>query len=329
VSREQVASDVERLRALVEAGLAGVLDRSEPQSLYAPIRYVLEAGGKRIRPIALLLAAEACGASADQALPAALAVEVFHNFTLVHDDIMDHADTRRGRATVHTRWDEPTAILAGDLMMGESFRLLGEVEGASSGELYASFSRMVQLLCEGQALDKAFESQAHVTVDAYRDMIYKKTGALLECALELGGLIAGADGAAVGALRKTGYHAGQAFQIQDDLLDLTAQSASWGKTIGGDLMEAKKTFLLLCALENAKTDDDATFFGAIAAGTPLSADQVDEARARMDALGVLDEARQTVDRETDAALAHLRLLPPAPPRDVLGDAIRQLAGRAT
>ncbi len=321
-------SPLDDLRALVETGLSGLLTEQEPDSLYAPIRYVLSGGGKRVRPILVLLSAQAFGADPRRALPAALAVEVFHNFTLVHDDIMDHAATRRGRPTVHTRWDEATAILAGDLMMGESYRLLGQLEGVDVRQVLSVFAQMVQRLCEGQALDKAFELRSGVTVDAYRGMIYRKTGALIECALELGGIVGGADDAQRAALREAGYRAGQAFQIQDDLLDLTADSAGWGKTIGGDLMEAKKTFLLLRASERALPgSDDAQFFGSIIGGMALSEDQIDEARERMDRLGVLSEASAMVTSETEAALKALYTLPPSQARSALEALVRQLAGR--
>jgi geranylgeranyl diphosphate synthase type II len=317
------------LRARVEANLAQLFPDAEPAGLYEPIRYVLGGGGKRVRPVALLLASGVFGVDPQRAMPAALAVEVFHNFTLVHDDIMDHAATRRGRDTVHTRWDEPTAILAGDLMMGESYRLLAQIDGVDARDVTRVFGQMVQRLCEGQALDKAFEQRDDVSVDAYRDMIYRKTGALLECALELGGMVGGASDRHREALRTAGYHAGQAFQIQDDLLDLTAQSAGWGKTIGGDLIEAKKTFLLLCALENAPAgSDDAAFFEAIASGNGLPPDQIDEARGRMQRLGVLGAAAAAVRDETDAALDALGALPGGPARDALCALVRQLAGRS-
>ncbi len=322
-------ASLDDLQSLVESGLAGLLTEQEPDDLYAPIRYVLQGGGKRIRPILVLLSAQAFGVDPRRALPAALAVEVFHNFTLVHDDIMDHASTRRGRPTVHMRWDEATAILAGDLMMGESYRLLGQLEGVDTREVLAVFAQMVQRLCEGQALDKAFESRPGVTVEAYRDMIYRKTGALIECAMELGGIIGGADDEQRAALRNTGYHAGQAFQIQDDLLDLTADSAGWGKTIGGDLMEAKKTFLLLSAIERADADSaDAQFFGSVVEGQALGERQIDDARDRMDRLGVLTEARDTVGAETELALESLRSLPASTARAALEALVLQLAGRS-
>ncbi len=239
------------LRVQVEAGLAALFPQAAPAALYEPARYVLAGGGKRLRPVLLLLAARACGASTADALPAALAVEVFHNFTLVHDDIMDGADTRRARPTVHRRWNEPVAILSGDLMLGEAYRLLAQTPRGDLRGLLACFSTMVEKLCEGQTLDMDFETRADVSVEAYQDMIARKTGALVEACLELGGRIGGADGETLEALRSIGYHIGQAFQMQDDLLDLVADDAAWGKPIGGDLVEGKKTFLLLRAIERA------------------------------------------------------------------------------
>ena len=175
---------VEHARARVEAGLRALALPPEPRELYDPVRYVLEADGKRIRPTLLLLSAEVYGGAdaAEAALPAALAVEVFHDFTLVHDDIMDHAAERRGRPTVHRRWDEATAILAGDLLFGLAYDLLSRAPAADSRAVHAHFHAAVVRLCEGQAMDKAMESASDVTVAAYIDMIERKTAALLEAA---------------------------------------------------------------------------------------------------------------------------------------------------
>ena len=306
----------------------GALDLpARPAGLYEPVRYVLSGGGKRVRPALVLLAAEAWGGAAarDRALPAALAVETFHNFTLVHDDIMDHAATRRGRPTVHERWDEPTAVLAGDLLMGLSYELLGRTQGADVGALLASFSRMVRALCEGQSLDLAFETRADVTVGDYLDMIDRKTGALLELALELGGVVGGADADAVAALRRAGQLLGRAFQIQDDLLDLTAEDAGWGKTIGGDLIEGKKAYLALRAVEVAEGDERAWLARATDGGLP--AHDVAEARDRMARLGVLDDAARAVADSSAQGGAALDVLPDGPAADALRALAQALATR--
>ena len=302
---------VERLRALVNEALPEVAAEAEPAALYAPVRYVLAGEGKRLRPVLLLLVAEAYGAASEDALPAALAVEAFHNFTLVHDDIMDHADTRRGRPTTHVRWDESTAILAGDLLLGRAYELLSRTEGVPLRRLLPPFHRMMTRLCEGQARDKAFETRADVSVADYLRMIEDKTGALLELVFVLGGLIGQAGGADVEALRAAGGHLGRAFQIQDDLLDLTAEDTRWGKQIGGDLVEGKKTLLLLRALEQSEGAERA-WFARIVEGGGLPPAEVAEARDRMRRLGVLQEAEAAVKRHSRAALKQLSVLPDGP-----------------
>ena len=246
----------------------------------------------------------------------AAAVEILHLATLVHDDIMDHAPERRGRPTVHLVWDESTAILAGDLLMGMAYDLLARTPTDRLAEMVRVFHRMVQRLCEGQALDEQFEAEDDVTVERYLDMIDRKTGALLEAVLVLGGLVGGADDEARGHLAEAGHAFGRAFQIQDDLLDLTAADDGWGKTIGGDLMEGKKTFLLLRALERADGDDRAWFRRIVTDGG-LDAGEIGEARRRMDALGVLGEARREVLRHYDIGERALRHLPEGSGRDGL------------
>lgn len=320
------AAHLDDLRQRVEEALAAMPLPAEPKELYDPVRYVLEGGGKRLRPVLLLLAAEACGGSCDRALPAALAAEVFHNFTLVHDDIMDHAVERRGRRSVHVVWNESTAILAGDFMMGLAYQLLSQTPGTDLARLFAVFHRMVAAVCEGQALDEAFEHRDDVTVEDYLDMIARKTGALLVCVLEMGGLIAGADDVTIARLAEAGRHLGCAFQIQDDLLDLTADDADWGKTIGGDLVEGKKTFLLLRAMERASGDERA-WFERIARKPGLAPALVPEARDRMAAIGVLDEAASAVQHHSEAGIAALQTLPDSDARATLLWLARRLALR--
>ncbi len=331
-----LAARVTELRRRVAAALPSVMAESDPDGLYAPARYALAAEGKRVRPLLALLAADLYGA-ADDALPAALAVEVFHTFTLVHDDIMDRAPTRRGRPTVHVRWDEPTAILVGDLLFGEATRLVALGPRGDVRAMLAAWTEMVRRLCEGQALDMQFETDGAVTVDRYLDMIDRKTGALLACALDLGGLVGGASQDDRAALREVGLAVGRAFQIQDDLLDLTAADGDdWGKAVGGDLVEGKKTYLLLRTLERAAAgntgeatgdDTDAAFFAALVAAKGIAPARVAEARARMDRLGVLADARAAVRAWTDAALAALARLPDAPARVALVGLVEELSGR--
>ncbi len=298
---------VEALRADVEAALATLVPEKEPETLYAPARYVLSGGGKRLRPVLLLLTAEAFGVSSKQAMPAALAVEVFHNFTLVHDDIMDNAATRRGNPTIHTKWDESTAILSGDYLMGLSYQLLAETPAGDQAALQSVYHRMVQLLCEGQAMDTAFETRTDVTVAEYMQMIDGKTAALLEAVFEMGGLVGGCDSAAQEKLQLLGRSVGRAFQIQDDLLDITAETAKWGKKIGGDLIEGKKTYLLLRALE---TEDEATraFFEKIVAHNGLAEDKIPKAKQLLEENGILNDARQAVLHHTSIAQECMQVL---------------------
>ena len=309
--------------ARVEAGLEALDLPDEPAGLYAPIRYVLEGGGKRVRPVLVLLAAEAFGGgdARRRALRPALGVEVFHNFTLVHDDIMDRSDTRRGRPTVHVSWDEPTAILAGDLMMGLAASLITQAEGGDASRLAAAHFRTVAALCEGQARDVAFETRSDVTVEAYLQMVDGKTGALLEHALEVGALVGGAGDDAVEALRRAGRALGRAFQLQDDLLDLTADPEAWGKPIGGDLVNGKRTALVLWAAERAAPADREWLAAVFDGG--LDASRVPEARERLGALGVLDAAAEAVAGYTAEGLEALGALPPG----AAADALRALAGR--
>lgn len=318
---------VQKLREQVNRALRDLVgETEEPAALYEPVHYVLAGGGKRFRPILLLLTAEAFGVEAEKALPAAMAVEAFHNFTLVHDDIMDNADTRRGRSTVHVRWDEGTAILAGDLLIGLAYDLLTRVEQDRTAELLQVFHPMVRRLCEGQALDKAYETRAAVTVNDYLQMIDRKTGALLSAALELGGRLGQASADQVQALQQAGQQLGRAYQIRDDLLDLTAENEHWGKAVGGDLVEGKKTFLLLRTLELA-TGAEHAWFARIEAEGGLSPEEVSEARSRMEALGVLREARQAVRQYSEAAESALARLPDHPARQTIEWLIRRMQKR--
>jgi geranylgeranyl diphosphate synthase type II len=323
---ETASEHVATLRGRIDESLPELVADREPPVLYDPILYVLDGGGKRVRPTLLLLVAEAFGASVDRALPAALAVEVFHNFTLVHDDIMDEAEERRGRPTVHVKWDLGTAILAGDMMMGLSYDLLGQVDGTEEERLYDVYHPMVEQLCRGQALDAAFEGADEVSVAAYLDMIDGKTAALLSTAFELGAVIGGAPDTGQERLREAGRLVGRAFQIQDDLLDLTADGDDWGKAVGGDLVTGKKTFLTLRALERAEGEEYDWFSRIVTDGGLPKAD-VPEARERMSRLGVFEDAQDAVQRYTERAREHLQVLPEGRPTNTLRWLIDQMEAR--
>lgn len=334
VLREHVESVLSALAAgeSVQAGAASVNIPAEPEALYDPVRYVLASGGKRLRPVLLLLAARIFGGDDDDALPAALAVEIFHNFTLVHDDIMDSANERRGRPSVHAKWDESTAILCGDYLMGLSYALLAQakpVAGASCWNPTAAIGRfqdMLALLCEGQALDEVFEQRTDVSVQEYLSMIDRKTGALLQASLEIGGMLGGADETHLKQLRTIGKHAGRAFQIRDDLLDLTAEDIRWGKVKGGDLIEGKRTYILLRAIERTR-GEDRRWFERIVREAGLPEDRVDEALERMQRAGVIDEAQAAVRRHTEETLRATRRLPNVSPSETLRGLLQRMQER--
>lgn len=327
-STTETASEyVGTLRSRIDEALSSLVADREPAVLYDPVQYVLEGGGKRVRPIVLLLVAEAYGRDPTSVLPAALAVEVFHNFTLVHDDIMDASPERRGRPTVHQKWDTETAILVGDRLMGLSYELLEEAESVTPGALYEVYHPMVERLCSGQALDASFEDQEEVTVEAYLNMIDGKTAALIGTAFALGAVVGDAPEAHRSRIHTAGRHVGRAFQIQDDLLDLTADGEEWGKAVGGDLVNGKKTYLTLRALERAEGDEYEWFFRLVTEGG-LPRSDVTEARQRMDRLGVFDDAREAVTEYTERARRHLEVLPEGRGAATLRWLINQMEARS-
>jgi len=298
---------VAALRSRIDDELPSLVDRRTPAVLYDAVEHVLRAGGKRVRPILLLLVAESYGVPVERTLPAALAVEIFHNFTLVHDDLMDQDDERRGAPTVHYKWDAGTAMLTGNLMMGLSYDLLGQVRGTDTDALYAVYHPMVERICAGQALDASFERAEAVPVESYLDMIDRKTGALVSAVFEIGGVIGGASASDRQRLATAGRLVGRAFQIQDDLLDLTACDEEWGRGIGGDLVAGKRTFLTLCALEQADGAEH-EWFARLVTNGGLPRKDVPEARRRMEELGVFEEAREAVRSYTAQAHTHLDTL---------------------
>lgn len=320
------AEHVDQLRRLVDEALATLVPEREPEALYEPVRYVLAGQGKRVRPMLVLLTAEVFGTVTERALPAALAVEIFHNFTLVHDDVMDASDERRGRATVHVRWDTDTALLTGDYLLALAYEQLARVDAVPLRELLRVFSAMVARLCEGQTLDAVFETRDDVTVDAYLDMIDRKTGALLQACLELGGILGGTTDEQRARLRTIGRDVGRAFQIQDDVLDLTAADQRWGKPIGGDLLAGKKTYLLLRAIEQAQNGEH-RWFARIPEAGGLSVEELPEALDRMVRLGVLEDAEAAVQRYSQRALDTLATLPEGKAADTLRWLIRQMQAR--
>ncbi|MCD6660178.1 MAG: polyprenyl synthetase family protein [Lentimicrobium sp.] len=244
-----------QLQELIAQAIAALPVYGKPEGLYQPIAYTLEQGGKRLRPMLALMSAQTFGGDPDKALPAAIAIEIFHNFTLLHDDIIDEAPLRRGRETVYKKWNINTAILSGDTMFAIAYGQLCSSETAMLPALMKVFTKTAIEVCEGQQYDIDFETSGDVSIDAYLNMIRLKTAVLLAASLKIGAITANASEADADRIYSFGENLGIAFQLQDDLLDAFGNEEVFGKKTGGDILTNKKTYLYLKALECAAADD--------------------------------------------------------------------------
>lgn len=303
---------------LIEDKLVSFTPKVAPVGIYEPMKYILDGGGKRIRPMLLLLCCEAVGGKVEYALDAAAAIEILHNFTLVHDDIMDNADTRRGRTTIHKKWDSNTAILAGDGLLGYAYKSLLKTKSDRIQEIAKSFTEAIIEVCEGQSYDKEFELRKRVRIDEYIMMIDKKTSELLKCCAEIGALIGNASNEQINALKYYALYTGLAFQIQDDLLDITADEKKFGKKTGGDLFEGKKTFLLLKALETATDIEDKELLHYVIENKGVkNSDEVLKVKAVYEKYGVIESAVKKVEEFTSMANDHLTLIEDSEAKEML------------
>ena len=298
--------------------------KREPYGLYEPIEYTLAAGGKRVRPQLAMIACQLFGGNEEDVLPAALALEVFHNFTLLHDDVMDKADVRRGRPTVHMKWNENTAILSGDQMLIEAYKLLSGVPADKLPEVLRLFNKMATEICEGQQYDVDFESQSHVTIDEYLNMIRLKTSVLLATALQIGAYVAGADTPTQEALYQFGIAVGLAFQIQDDILDVWGDPKTFGKAVGGDISCNKKTFVYLEAMRRLG-DEANTLESWYSQVLEDNTEKIAAVKAIFEQLGVREACEAVVAQYTQTALEILDTLP----QNTATDQLRQLANKLT
>jgi len=240
-----------QLSVIIEAELGKIAYPKTPQRLYQPIDYVMSLGGKRMRPILLLMAHQLFDENIEKAISPALGIEIFHNFTLLHDDIMDNASIRRGKQTVHEKWNKNAAILSGDTMLVQAYQLLSNVDKSIVKELITVFSKAATEVCEGQQWDMDFEIQQEVTLQEYLKMIEYKTAVLLAASLQIGGITANTPKENQNNLYHFGLNMGIAFQLKDDFLDVFGDLDEFGKQIGGDIIANKKTFLYLKALQLA------------------------------------------------------------------------------
>ncbi len=285
-----------------------------PRSLYEPIAYSLDGGGKRIRPMLTVLACNIFSDNALAALPAAAAMEVFHNFTLLHDDIMDNAAVRRGKPSVYGRWGANAAILAGDAMMIYSYKLLQQTQPEFLPAVLGCFNYTAMTVCEGQECDMEFEQRDDVTMDEYMAMIDKKTAALLAGATIIGAIQGGADTESRQKLFVFATELGLAFQLQDDLLDCYGTETHLGKRIGGDILEAKKSFLLLTALSKADSDTRRELISLLKNKTLAAPEKIAAVLAIYDRLAVKADAEREISLHFDRAVDSLCSLSVEPER---------------
>lgn len=304
---------------------------AEPSGLYDPLRYMIAIGGKRLRPALCLLTYSIYKDSFDESiLEPAAALEVFHTFTLIHDDIMDRSPLRRGQATVWKKWDEDTAILSGDVMQIDAYRRIAKAPADKLADALALFTETAAQVCEGQQYDMDFEHQAEVPMEDYAKMIGLKTGVLIACAAKMGALIAGAPQKDCEALYRYGYELGMAFQVADDYLDAFGDEKVFGKPIGGDIIQRKKSWLTLRALE--KASDKQTLLAAL----DMPAESAEQKSAKIAAvkaiyceLGVDSDAKAEVVRYSRRALEAVRELElPDQAHALLTEFAERLVGRA-
>ncbi len=297
------------LSILVDEALTALDWSKDPKGLYEPIAYALSSGGKRLRPLLVLLGASVFGKEPREAVPAALAIEIFHNFTLLHDDVMDNAPMRRGKPTVHVQWDDNTAILSGDQMLIEAYKQIGRLPKALVPEILVAFNKMATEVCEGQQLDSDYETQEVVTEEEYIEMIRLKTSVLIGTALQLGAILAGADETAQRDLYDYGVNVGLAFQIQDDLLDVYGDPATFGKAIGGDILEGKKTFAYISACKQASTEQRVRLVGLMQQQRLPKEEKIAAVTGLYNELGVKQICEEAVASYTHEALECLNRIP--------------------
>ena len=285
---------------------------AEPAGLYNPLRYMMEIGGKRIRPRLCLTTYSLFKDSfCEEILAPASAIEVFHSFTLIHDDIMDKADVRRGVPTVYKKWDENTAILSGDVMSIESYKLIAKAPAAVLPEALCLFSKTAAEVCEGQQYDMDFETMAQVPMEDYMKMIGLKTAVLIACAAKMGAIIGGASPEQCDLLYRYGYDLGLAFQVADDWLDTFGDTKVFGKAIGGDILNNKKTWLMIKALEKASPTEKEALYAAM----DMPVETEDQKKAKIaevigiyEVLGIRDEAKQEIVRLHEQAMGYVAQL---------------------
>ena len=294
---------------IIDEKLNHIIEKNIPDGIYEPLKYILSGGGKRIRPVLLMFSCEAVGGNYKDAIDAAVSVEMLHNFTLIHDDIMDNADKRRGKETIHKKWNRDVAILSGDALLGLAYNTLLKTKSVNIQQIAQAFTEGIIEVCEGQGFDKEFEVKGNVSLEEYLMMINKKTSQLLVSCAKMGALIGNADKNSIKNLINYAEHIGLAFQIQDDLLDITADEKKFGKKIGGDLREGKKTYLLLKALEVVNVRKDKTILESIINSKGLqNNEEILKVKEIYEKYGIVDSAMNEIEKYTSKANEYLNEL---------------------
>ena len=295
----------EQLLKKVNDALEAIAYDRQPSSLYEPIKYVLSLGGKRVRPVLMLLAYNLYKEDPERIMMQAIALETYHNFTLLHDDLMDNADMRRGHETVHRRWNPNQAILSGDTMLLQAFQRMGQCEADKLQQVIGVFTETTLEIDEGQQLDVEFETRNDVTEDEYVEMIRLKTSVLLACAVKIGAILAGASKEDQDNLYKFGEQIGLAFQLQDDLLDVYGDPKVFGKNIGGDITSNKKTYMLINAVNRANPEQRAELTKWIEAETFDREEKVKAVTRLYDEIGIRALCEQKMEACYELGLQHL------------------------
>ncbi len=328
-----ISTDIqEQISELIEEKFSELDLPRDPQSLYEPVQYTLSLGGKRIRPYFTLAGCGLCGGDVDEAIPAAIAIELLHNFTLLHDDIMDSASTRRGKPSVFRKWNASTAILSGDAMYAWSFEQLqyyGKDEQFTKQQycgILDIFLESAKTVCEGQARDLDFEKLRSVPLEKYMEMIIGKTAALICGSFKMGGMIAGTDQSCIKRLEAIGNHVGIGFQIQDDLLDVLADPEKFGKKRGGDILEGKKTFLSIVSLQRSSGEEQKKL-NRIFEKESVSDDEIEGVISLYRRQGVIKAAREMIQDQYRQAIEHIEQFGNSPYKEDLIKFLTNLKNR--
>ncbi|MGB9696008.1 MAG: polyprenyl synthetase family protein [Ignavibacteria bacterium] len=307
-----------RYKKFIDSKIKKAVTINLSSGLYEPLSYVLSGGGKRIRPLLLMMFAKASGGNIRDTVNAAIAIELLHTFTLIHDDIMDNADTRRGKATIHKMWDEGTAILAGDGLSALAYRYILKTKSPNLFPIIKAFTEALIKVCKGQSLDKEYETRTHISINEYLTMIRLKTSELLIASAIIGVYIANGSSQLLKAARGYAFNLGLAFQVQDDLLDVVGDVDKFGKKIGGDLWQGKKTFLLILALELVKKREEKALLKKVVLNKGIQNKQeLEDVIDIYQNIGVISEAEKLIQQKINFAKRYLTIFPDSEAKEML------------